>query len=184
MLWVSLTCSTTFMLETIRPARRQYLNQWVWNEWIHHKLPVKISCTYILKTNDVQFINEVVKCPKYCALTIWPVLLFLRILNWIESSLWMIRCLRPTFAVIGDFQMQWSDGQKLGNLWLSAIWDVSSWCTFFCSYGRTESMPTVYICVFCSRLVSWLHVPPPHPHSLHFPRILAFTVLKLLLFLG
>lgn len=86
---------------------------------------------------------------------------FLRILNWIESSLWTIRCLRPTFAVIGDFQMQWSDGQKLGNLQLSAIWDVSNWCAFFCSYGRIESMPTVYICVFCSRLVSWLHVPPP-----------------------
>lgn len=154
MLWVSLTCSTTFMIETIRPVGRKYLNQWVWNEWKHQKLPVKrnpsssdcFSNILSLKA-DGQLINEVVKCPEYCALTIWHVLLsiFTRILNWIEPSLWTISSLRPTFTVTGDFQMQWSDGQKLGKFHLSAISSVSSWYASFCSYGRIESVPTLFL---------------------------------------
>lgn len=150
----------------------EYITSSQWREILPHPT---VSCTYILKTNDEQFINEVVKCPKYCVLTIWHVLPSIFI---IESSLWKIRCLRPTFTVIGDFQMQWSDGQKLGKRQLSALSGVSSCCAFFCSYGRTGSVPAVYICVFCSRLVSSLHFPPLST----LPCI--FSVLTLLLFLG
>lgn len=62
----------TFMLETITPLGRKYLKQWVWNEWILHKLPVKKNPSssecflelLSLETNDGQFINEGVECPE------------------------------------------------------------------------------------------------------------------------
>lgn len=159
-----------------------YITSSQWREILHHPT---VSCTYILKANDGQFINEVVKCPKYCALTIWPVLLsiFIRILNWVESSVWTIRCLRPTFAVIGDFQMQWSDGQKLGTPAFSYLGCVKLVCIFLRLWQDWEYAHCVSLCLLFQ---AGLMVPLSTPTSTlpAFPQIFSFVILTLLLFLG